>query len=187
MRHYVLHFYKQGFFHVERRDQVKLRIYNDWGFFLDVDVWNVAEKEETDRRYLQMITGRRNEELYHLPMEWMLPVKYLSLTTFPGVSLAVPAEPELVLQYWYGNDYMQPRKFDKGRDASSDAFEVFMWTYAVLLYEVFWSCKLFVRLILYGVSNHALSLLALFALLAGCATALARMLARFRQTRRDAD
>ena len=71
-----------------------------------------------------------------------------------------------------------------------------MWTYAVLLYEVFWSCKvhpclfllasslptpplqLFFRLIFYGLFNHTFALLTCFAMLAFCVVACTRMLVR---------
>lgn len=65
-------FLQAGFVHIERRDQVKLRIYNDWGFFLDVDVWNIVEGKQAhdteDHIFLQMITGFKISSLFFVSL-----------------------------------------------------------------------------------------------------------------------
>jgi len=131
--------HNEGFIIITMRDEYKLRIYESWGWYLDMDVWNDSNT------HLQMITGRRDPEIYHLPKHMILPVAHVQLESMNNVPLAIPAKSDSILAHWYGKDYMIPKKYFKGVDASADKFETFLWAYAAFIYEVLWSFKIIGR------------------------------------------
>ncbi len=135
-----------GFTEVVERDAAgKLRIFDSWGWFLDVDVWQRQPREkenaEAEAR-VQMVSGKHGDKsIYSLPAAILLPPTEVDLPDFANVPLGVPADASAVLKYWYGPDWRTPRKFDKGRDESTDRVEVFFWRYGTFLYECFCACK----------------------------------------------
>ena len=189
-----------GFVQMEQRTQwdpqdVKLRLYDSWGWFLDIDVWDEVPADAAKWRMptapspdrtqpdpavsMQMVTGRLEPAQYVLPSTLFYPLAsipppahWLSAcphiaSLLPGVpSVQVPASVERVLVHWYGSGWREPRKFDKGRDRSNDWFEVWMWQKAVRVYELLWAAKVVARVTLNGLQYHRL-LLAYYALVVG--------------------
>jgi hypothetical protein len=165
---------EMGFVRIQKRDEYKLRIYNRWGFFLDMDVWvltgdncNVSnynynsyqQQNEQEHEKIspentcraQMITGKKRPSLYNLPADWIVPLQRRIIPNIsPTVAVSIPNKPADVLTYWYGPNYTVPKKFDKGKDSSNDKFEVFLWTHVGLLYEIAWTFKIFARMLYYG-------------------------------------
>ena len=180
-----------GFMQMERRgdetEDFKLRLFDSWGWFLDIDVWDEVSSNTSLWRFptqpspdrtqpdpavsMQMITGRLEPEQYVLPSALMYPLAslpppshWLSVCPhvaglLPGVPLVqVPSNTVAVLEHWYGSGWREPRKFDKGRDRSNDWFEVWMWQKAVRVYELLWAAKVIARVTINGLSYHTLLL-----------------------------
>ena len=182
-----------GFVRLEARDELKLRMFDDFGWFLDVDVWQgvnasmvalptQASAEEPSLPsadlHLQMLTGRLSAELYNLPSASILPItqhpapaswshicrRQLRLMEAQGrtggpPTLSWPARPSEVLQHWYGPGWVQPRRYDKGVDASSDRFETFMWAHLEAVYELLWSFKAAARVVVNALAYHPMLLM----------------------------
>ena len=187
-----------GFMRMDRRGEeteVKLRLYDSWGWFLDIDVWDEVSSNTSSWRLpttpspdrmqsdpavsMQMITGRLEPQQYVLPSALIYPLASQPppshwLSVCPHVTSLLPAVPMVqvpynaagVLEHWYGSGWREPRKFDKGRDRSSDAFEVWMWQKAVRVYELLWSAKVVARVTINGLYYHPL-LLAYYAVVVG--------------------
>ena len=180
-----------GFVHLEQREDIKLRLYDSWGWFLDVDVWSEVSSNASlwqfpttpapDRTQpdssvnMQMITGRLEPAQYVLPSAFIYPLVSQPppshwLSVCPHVTALLPAVPQMqvpsnaaaVLEHWYGSGWHEPRKFDKGRDRSSDWFEVWMWRKAVRVYELLWAAKVIARVTVNGLRYHT-ALLAYYA------------------------
>ncbi len=141
-------------FQIEKRDELKLRLYGPWGWFGDMDVWEPAANHT-----LFMVTGRNVERnRYILPQHLLLPTQPWEnipnqqnvIRTLPEW-IRVPAQPSVVLEYWYGPTWVTPRKYDKGNDPSTDALELFFFQNAVWIYEVGMAFKFFFRILVNGV------------------------------------
>ena len=80
-----------GFVRMEERDELKLRVFDDAGWFLDVDIWDtmnassggggwptqvsaVDAVEPAEGMSMQMLTGRLDAQLYNLPSASVLPI-----------------------------------------------------------------------------------------------------------------
>lgn len=63
-----------------------------------------------------------------------------------SVLLNIPSQPFKVLSYWYNNNYMITRKFDKGKDYSNWC-ELLLWRYAMFIFESFLTANIIVRFI----------------------------------------
>jgi hypothetical protein len=111
---------------------------------------------------LQMVTGRHDPSDYNLPNSWFFPLQSLSVPLINGancgadeisadaatldansggVPLSIPNQPIDILRYWYSNTFMSPRQYDKGKDFSSDQVELFLWKWAVMLFDLFVAAK----------------------------------------------
>ena len=181
-----------GFVQLQQRDAVKLRVFDSWGWFLDVDVWEeqsgdggnssgsalpeqpaAADRSSADAAVrMQMLTGRLSPALYNLPSAVVFPIQQRAfpshwahqcrgrLATIAASSpsssplLSLPAAPAVLLEHWYGAGWVRPRRFDKGIDRSSDAFENLMWTQAETAYELFWAVKVAARVALNAAAYH---------------------------------
>lgn len=163
--------FEAGFIEVKDRGNYKLRIFDSWGGFLDMDVWQTEKNDKGEAR-MQMLTGRLKPEVYNVPEEFILPPGKLVLPAFSNVPLGVPRDAPALLQFWYG-DWQVPRKFDKGRDASQDQLEVWIWNNLVYFYEVFVAAKIFGILLFNCFLYHKLLLVTVLAIGWGvCASAI---------------
>ena len=131
---------------------------------------------------MQMVTGRLSPALYNLPSAVIFPIRQrafpshwahqcraalaaIAASSPPSSSpsaaplLSLPAQPSVLLEHWYGAGWVRPRRFDKGLDRSSDAFENLMWTQAETAYELFWALKVAGRIALNAAAYHRLLLL----------------------------
>ena len=183
-----------GFVHMELRGDpavvtdAKLRLYDIWGWFLDIDVWDEVASNSSQWRFpsspspdrsqadpavsMQMITGRLEPQQYVLPSALIYPLASQPppshwMSVCPHVAALLPAVPMVqvphsvvgVLEHWYGSGWQEPRKFDKGRDRSNDWFEVWMWQKAVRVYELLWSAKVIARITVNGLQYHTFLLI----------------------------
>jgi hypothetical protein len=140
-------------YHIQKRDEHKLRLFGRWGWFADMDVWTPADNDT-----LFLATGSHSDKsVYYYPRAWLLPTRPISRV--PDVAplspklppeLRVPAQPLTVLEYRYGKTWRIPRKFDKGNDPSHDPVELFLWGHAMWVYEIFLSLKCLVRIFTHG-------------------------------------
>ena len=196
-----------GFVEMERRGEQetdpKLRLYNSWGWFLDIDVWDEVPSNSSlwefpvapspDRMQpdpsvsMQMVTGRLDPLQYLLSSSLIYPITALPppphwLSVCHDVAALLPAVPavqvpydtEGVLQHWYGAGWRQPRKFDKGRDASQDEFEVWMWQNLVRVYELLWAGKVVARAAVNALRYHTVLLVYYVATVTAASVAIIR-------------
>ena len=147
--------YQAGFVQMDQRDPLKLRIYDSWGWFLDMDVWQ-REKNATHDR-LQMLTGRHCKSVYNTPYEWVLPPSSLVVEEVVHLlPLSLPRDMDAWLTFWYG-DWHTPRGFDKGRDWSGDDAEVALKKNFIFALEAFSALKAIGRTFSGLLHNHILA------------------------------
>ena len=139
----------------------------------DVSLWRFPTSPSPDRTQpdssvsMQMITGRLEPEQYVLPSTLIYPLSSQPppphwVSACPHIAALLPSVPSVqvpynaaaVLEHWYGSGWHEPRKFDKGRDRSNDAFEVWMWQKAERVYELLWSAKVIARTSINGLRYH---------------------------------
>lgn len=147
-------------YQIEHRDALKLRLYGPWGWFGDMDVWIIEESHQ-----VFMATGKNQDmSRYRLPQGWFMPTSTLGalqaekvgahmLSPWFSPAMRVPAQPIVVLEYWYSVAWRTPRRFDKGNDPSTDKLELFLWHHAMWVYESFLALKCIARVGVYGLRN----------------------------------
>lgn len=156
------------FAELERRDEFKYKMYNRFGFRVDLDVWDDTPGDSSG---LTMITGvgylfffqiiclelilvcvppqnLEDKEVYHLPKSILLPTQTIP---FLGGDVQVPHLPIELVEYWYGPTWTVRRTYFKGRDYSRDVLEVLIATTAPIIFEFFNCIKACALGLLYGV------------------------------------
>ena len=214
-----------GFVHLEKRDELKLRLYDEWGMHVDMEIWQQIKSAQTNETRMQMLTGVLPPITYNVPSEWILPTQQRPLPAaimwsarsqlrefqrrharerprrvdeatiddndevitykqeaLDGIQLSVPAQPESLLEHWYGPNWRIPIKYDKGRAASTDYIERLMWRNFIWLYQLFWTAKIIVFVSMAASQYHRLLLLWYFVLVFGSIILFYRILIPCRQT-----
>jgi hypothetical protein len=81
----------------------------------------------------------------------LLPVRvFASAHVLGPVLLRLPARPLDWLRYWYGKTWRIPQKFFKGMEYRTDPLELFLWTNALIILDVFWAGKNLVKMVYWG-------------------------------------